>query len=257
MITDPTQFGIALSFGAFAGMVACAEIGYRLGRRRSAETAYQGIGAIQAAVFALLVLLLAFSFSGGTTHLESRRQLIIEEANAIRTAYLRLDMLDAAEQPEMRRLFREYVDARIQIYEKLPNTKAAEQEMERADGLQRQLWSGAIKASQTATTPAVAMLLLPAVNHMIDVTTSRRIAIYTHLPWLIVAVLTIAALVSGLLAGFDMSQRRSRSWLHMTAYAFIISLTIYAVIDLDYPRSGLIRLDAADSALAQLRDSFR
>ena len=92
---------------------------------------------------------------------------------------------------------------------------------------------------------------------MIDVTTSRRIALYTHLPSLIVAVLTIAALVSGLLAGFDMSQRRSRSWLHMAAYAFIISLTIYAVIDLDYPRSGLIRLDAADSALAQLRDSLR
>jgi len=254
---NAAQLGIALSLGAFAGIVACLEVGYRLGRRRSEEMAHEGIGALEAAVFALLGLLLAFSFAGGTSRLDTRRQLIVEEANAIGTAYLRLDMLAAAEQPEMRRLFREYLDARLQVYQKLPNLEAAEQEMEHAAGIQQKLWSQAVNASRANTTPALAILVLPAINQMIDVTTSRRVALYTHLPSLILAMLMIVALFSGLLAGYAMAKRRSRSWLHMIVYAFVVSVTIYAVIDLDYPRSGLIRLDVADNALAKLRDSIR
>jgi len=107
---NTAHLGLGLSICAFAGIVVCVEVGYRLGRRRSEELAHVGIGAIEAAVFALLGLLLAFSFAGGNSRLDTRRQLIIEEANAIGTAYLRLDML-AADQPEMRRLFREYLDA--------------------------------------------------------------------------------------------------------------------------------------------------
>ena len=249
--------GVALSVGAFAGIVVCLEVGYRLGHRRSEDMAHEGIGAIEAAVFALLGLLLAFSFAGGTSRLDTRRQLIIEEANAIGTAYLRLDMLAAADQPGMRRLFREYLDARLQVYQKLPNLAAAEQEMEHAAGIQQRLWSQAVTASQASTTPAVAMLLLPAMNQVIDVTTSRRVALYTHLPSLILVLLMIVALFSGLLAGYAMAKRRSRSWLHMLVYALVVAVTIYAVIDLNYPRSGLIRLDAADNALAKLRDSIR
>jgi hypothetical protein len=54
-----------------------------------------------------------------------------------------------------------------------------------------------------------------------------------------------------------MAKRRSRSWVHIVIYALAITITIYAVIDLDYPRSGSIRLEAADNALAKLRDSIR
>ena len=125
------QLAVALAVGAFVGILACLEVGYRLGRRRSEDVTLEGIGALEAAVFALLGLLLAFSFAGGTSRLDTRRQLIVEEANAIGTAYLRLDLLAAPDQPEMRRLFREYLDARLQLYRKLRDLAAAEQEMER------------------------------------------------------------------------------------------------------------------------------
>ena len=246
-----------MSVGAFAGILACLEIGYRLGHRRTEETAHEGIGAIEASVFALLGLLLAFSFAGGSSRLDARRQLIIEEANSIGTAYLRLDLLAPAGQLEMRHLFREYLDARLQVYQKLPSLEAAEQEMERAAAIQQKLWAQAVNASRADTSPATAMLLLPAINQMLDVTTSRKVALYTHLPSLILAMLMIVALLSGLLAGYAMAKRKRRSWLHMIVYAFVISVTIYAVIDLDYPRSGWIRLDVADDALAKLRDSIR
>lgn len=255
MIT--ASYGFVLAFVAFAGILACLEIGYRLGRRGADDLAHEGVGAMEAAVFALLGLLLAFSFAGGTSRLDARRQLVIDEANAIGTAYLRVDLLAAGDQPEIRGLFREYLEARLQVYQKMPDAGAAEQEMGRAVGIQQKLWSRAVKACQGNVAPSVAMLVLPAMNAMIDVTTSRRVALYTQLPSLILAILMVVTLLSGLLAGFAMAKRRGRSWLHMFVYALVIATTIYAVIDLDSPRTGFIRLDVADNALTELRESIR
>ena len=127
--------------------------------------------------------------------------------------------------------------------------------MEHAARIQQRLWSQAVTASQASADRSDTAVA--ALNHMIDVTTSRRVALYTHLPPLILAVLMIVALFSGFLAGYAMAKRRSRSWVHMLVYAFVVAVTIYAVIDLDYPRSGLIRLDVADIALTKLRDSIQ
>jgi hypothetical protein len=257
---NPAHWAIGLAISLFVGIVVFLEIGYRLGRHNSEEhpdSAHQGIGVIEAAVFALLGLLLGFSFAGGMSRLDSKRQLIIQEANAIGTAYLRVDELPVNEQPEMRRLFREYLDTRLRVYERLPDLKAADQEIARAAQTQQEIWSHAVSASRNDPSQNTARLLLPAVNEMIDVTTARTIAMHTQLPLLIFSLLTGVALVSGLLAGYAMAERRRRSWLHMLVYAGVIAITVYAVLDLDYPRFGLIRLDAGDKSLMQLRDSIR
>jgi len=120
---NPAQWAVVWSAGLFVGMVACLDAGYRIGCRSSAkhpELAHEGVGAIEAAVFALLGLLLGFSFAGGTSRLDARRQLIVQEANAIGTAYLRFDLLPATDQPEMRQMLREYVDARLQSMKSFP-----------------------------------------------------------------------------------------------------------------------------------------
>jgi hypothetical protein len=256
---DPGQRAIIISVCLFFGMVGCLELGFRIGRYVSGktETAHEGTSTIQAAVFALLGLLLGFTFANGISHLDQRRVLIIQEANAISSAYLRLDLLPANQQPEMRQLFRQYLDTRLKVYEKLPDLMAAGEGLERAADLQRQIWSHAMVASREDSTQNVARLLLPALNDMIDVTTSRTIALHTHLPPLIFGLSISVALLSGLLAGYDMAKRKSRNWFHGLLYAMVISITIFTVLDLDYPRFGLIRLTAADNALIELRDSIR
>jgi uncharacterized protein YneF (UPF0154 family) len=117
----------------------------------------------------------------------------------------------------------------------------------------------ASRKTETAYSPTqnLARLLLPALNDMIDVTTSRTIALHTHLPPLIFGLSITVALLSGLMAGYNMAKRRSRSWFHVLLYSAAIAITIFTVVDLDYPRFGLIRLTAADTALTQLRDSIR
>jgi len=253
------QLAIAISTSLFLLMLAALEIGYRAGSRTSREhsQAHQGIGAIEAAIFALLGLLLGFSFSGATTRLDARRELIVGEANAISTAYLRLDELPVAEQPEMRHLFREYVDARLGAYAQVPDMKAFHQGLEKSVELQEHIWTRAVAGSRNDPTQNSARLLLPALNEMFDITTARTIAIDTHLPGLVFSLLVAIALSSGVVAGYAMAERRKRSWLHMFLYAACIALTVYTVTDLDYPRSGLIRLSSADKALEQLRDSIR
>lgn len=253
------QLAILISTGLFISMLVCLEVGYRVGFRNveALPTAHEGIGAIEAAIFALLGLLLGFSFSGATTRLDARRQAIVSEANAIGTAYLRLDMLPLSEQSELRQLFREYVNARLGAYDQIPNMKAFRQEIVQAGQLQQQIWARTVAASRNDPTQNSARLLIPAVNEMIDITTARTIAIDTHLPWLVFSLLVAIGLSSGVVAGYAMAKRRRRSWLHMVLYAASIGITVYTVTDLDYPRSGLIRLSSADQALEQLKVSIR
>jgi len=255
------QWAVALSIGLFFGMVICLEAGFRVGRRSSAanqQLAHEGIGVIEATVFALLGLLLAFSFAGGMSRLDARRQMIVREANAISTAYLCLDLLPPDDQPEMRRLFREYLDTRLQIYENLADEKTTGQAMARVTQLQQEIWARAVTASRNDPSQNIGRPLLPALSEMSGITTARMIALRTHLPGLILALLIAVALLSALLAGYAIAKRKYRSWLHMLLYAALIAVTFYTVLDLDYPRSGgFIHLDAADQALRQLRNSIR
>ena len=106
---------LVVSLGLLLGLVVCMDIGYRLGKQRMARSGElpTGVGASEASIFGLMGLLIAFTFSGATSRFEARRHLLTEEANAIGTAYLRLDLLPATAQPELRRMMRAYVDARM------------------------------------------------------------------------------------------------------------------------------------------------
>jgi hypothetical protein len=157
----------------------------------------------------------------------------------------------------MRRLFGDYLNPRLGFYRKLPDLDAANQEFARSEQLQKNIWNRAIASYNSSHSEAIERNVLPALNDMIDVTTSRTIAHYTHLPALICVLLIPVALLSGLPAGLAMAKRKSRSWMHMVLYAVVVSLTIYGVLDLDYPRFGVIRIDAADKALSSLRNLIR
>ena len=116
-----TLFTPLFTLSLLLGMLLCLEVGRRIGLRRRAQAAegtVPGNGAIEGAVFALLGLLVAFSFSGAATRFDTRRQLIVEETNAIGTAYLRLDLLPTEVQPTLRARFRQYLATRLEGYRK-------------------------------------------------------------------------------------------------------------------------------------------
>ena len=239
-------------------MLGCLDLGYRTGRWaiRGDNRSPEGLGTIEAAIFALLGLLLGFAFAGAMSRLDARRQLIVREANAIGTAYLRLDLLPLSAQPDLRRLFRDYLTLRLRAYE-VSDLEATDRYIAQATELQRQIWTRLTTLAPDDQTRNVARTVIPAVNEMIDVTTARTLALRTHLPVPILALLIVVALVSAWVAGYEMAKRQRRSVLHGALYAAIVSATVYTVLDLDNPRVGLIRLDAAEHILRELHDSIR
>jgi hypothetical protein len=250
-----------LAMGLFVGILILLEVGRRFGGQRLArdpEGARAGTGAVEGAIFALVGLLIAFTFSGAASRFDARRDLIVQETNAIGTAWLRLDLLPASAQPAIRDSFRQYVDSRLEVYRKLPDVEAARAEWAKATALQGEIWTRAVSAGRLEGAPPPAtMLLLPALNEMIDITTTRTMATQMHPPIIIYGMLVGLALASALLAGYGMAGGKSRNWLHILGFAAVMAVAVYVIIDLEFPRLGLIRVDAFDQALVELRASLK
>jgi hypothetical protein len=254
-----TFLGAIFATGLAVGIIVLLAIGRRIGARRIAEegeTASTGLGAIEGAIFGLLGLILAFTFSGALTRFDAQRQLVVEEANDIGTAWLRIDLLRPETQIPMRDLFRQYLDSRIEVYRKAPDIISVRAELARSVKLQTEIWSLAVSGSREPKVDATPLLLLPALNAMIDITTTRAETARLHPPLIIYLMLGMLTLACSLFAGYDMAVRRRLNLLHSTAFAVVLAVTVYVIIDLEYPRVGLIRMTDSDQVLVELRQSM-
>src|SRR5260370_30081702 len=227
---SPLVFAILL----FMGMVALVETGRRFGVRRRAkesENERGSLGTIEGAVFALFGLLMAFTFSGAASRFNEKRMLIAEEANTIETAYLRLQLVPESA-TKIQELFRQYVDSRLKTYRLLPDMKAASLEMVNSKKLQEEIWTESVAATrENGAHPAAAWVLLPALNSMIDMMTTRTMALQVHPPRIIFALLIALGIICSLLAGYRMSAGKHRSWLHILAFTVITVIVAYVILD--------------------------
>jgi len=209
-------------------------------------------------VFALLGLMIAFTFSGALSRFDTRRVQAVDEANAMGTAWLRIDLVPAAAQPKLRESFKSYVDARIATYGKLPDVKAARAEAARADELQGVIWAQAVTALRAPQVrPGTEILVLPALNAMFDISSVRLAATQIHPPVAIYAMLIGLALASALLAGYQTAGEKAYDLVHQIGFAMMVALTVYVILDIEYPRLGFIRIDAIDHLLVDLRAGMK
>ena len=258
---DRTIAAAPFALAMFAGMLICLEIGRRIGARhlRKDPQVMSGHSSVDSAVFALYGLLLAFTFSGAPTRLDTRRQLIAQEANAIGTAYLRVDLLAADQQPTMRALFRDYVDSRLKTYHDFREVAQAKTELARSTEIQKEIWRHAVNATAAAASShsEAGKLLLPALNEMFDIATTRTMAARIHPPLIIFVLLFLLALVCSLLAGYGMAVSKQRSWLHILAFTAIAVVTVFVILQLEYARMGVLSVESQyDQVLIDLRNSM-
>jgi hypothetical protein len=245
--------------GLFAGMILMLELGRRVGARQRArisEGGAGGTGAVEAAIFALLGLLIAFTFQGASARFDARRELIVQEANNIGTAWLRIDLLPTGAQSAMRGLFRQYLDSRLETYRKIPDLVAVKAELDRTAQLQNEIWTVAM-AGQKESGMAVVAGLMPALNQMFDIVTTRTMAARSHPPTIVFAMLAFMACAAAFMAGHGMSGSKARSWVHSLGFAVILTITVYVILDMEYPRLGFVRVDSFDRVLVDLRKSMK
>ena len=262
-VSAMSDTGILLVFvpSLFLIMLLVLETGRRIGKRyyAVAESEHHRGNRIlvESAIYGLLGLLIAFTVSGAANRFDARRTLTVQEANAIGTAYLRLDLLPAGAQPELRQKFRRYAEARLAVFRLLPDFEASNAEAVRANELQRSIWNEVI-AALPGVPQSATLMLLPALNEMFDITASRAIAAQAHTPLVVLCALAVLALFCCLLAGYGLAgERPFDSALRMIGFALVVTLTIFVILDLDYPRVGFIRLDYADQALIDVLAGMR
>ena len=258
MLANAIFFGVLALL--FLGMVAMQIAGhhYALRRRENDPVAgSEGTAAVEASLYALLGLLVAFTFGGAQDRLDARRQMIVEEVQSIGTAYARLDLLRPEDTRVLREEVRQYVDARLAYYDKLLDFEAARGERRSADRLQQQIWDHAVPATARTADIRAAQLVLPSLNQMFDVATARYAALRTHMPGAIFILLLVLSLVCAFFAGIGMAKRRGHpSYLHMVMFASIMAITAYVILNLEFPRAGFVSLHHLDRVLLELRDSM-
>jgi len=263
IIMDPIISPVAFAVCLLAGMLICLEIGRRLGKHnlaRNPQGPVSGTGAIQGAIFSVFGLLVGFTFSGAPARLNDSRQMIQNEANAIGTAYLRLDLLPPSSQPAIRELFRNYLDSRLDTFRKLPNISAAEAELFKSEKLQSDIWKQTLIAAHSPDhDPDALKLLVPSLNEMFDVASTRTTSRMMHPPIAIFVLLFFLALVCSILAGYGMADSKQRSWLFILAFAAVYVISIWVILEVEYPRMGVLSgLETRyDRALLDVRESMK
>jgi hypothetical protein len=249
---------LALAFVVtLGGILLAVELGRRIGvRQRAAGTggADAGVGAMDGVVFALFGLLVAFVFFGSAGRFDRRRDLITSSATAIRTAYLRVDMLPADAQPEVRGLYRRYLESLLAITAS-PTAGAAMEEYDRTTAIQDQIWTASLAAAQR--NPPSFGLVASSVNDMIALTTSRLAVARTHTPLSVFGFLFGLALLCAFLAGRAMAAGGRRNWLNTTVFAAVVAASMSTIVDFEFPRLGFMRLDTADQPLVELLASVK
>lgn len=253
MVVTLLNYAAPLFAGFFGLLILCVEFGRKIGQhraKRDLEKERPGAAAIEGAVFALLGLLIAFTFSGAAARFDERRDLIVQEANTIGTAYLRVDLVPGDLQGALRDAFRRYLNSRVTTYENLLTVEDFQASFAKSADIQAEIWALAVAACQRPdVAPGVAVVLLPAVNDMIDITTTRAMAMQKHPPAIVFLMLFGLALICAVMAGYGMRNASSRNWIHILVFSAIIAATLYVIVDLEYPRLGFIRIGDFEKVL--------
>jgi len=235
--------------------VGASELGFRIGRA-SARTldadSKSLVLTIETALLGVIGLLLGFSFSMSAGRFESRRDVMIDEGNAIGTAYLRAGLLADAERDDIRRTLRDYIDARIAIYG-AGNDRTRLSEVEsQADAAQVHIWRVAAAAVRREPRELPAALLIQSLNEMIDLDSKRAAIFRNRVPPVIPVLLIVTAFLGMAGAGYQsaIAGRRRRGLTSLLAIS--LAGIIFVILDLDRPWSGTIRVSQA--AMLELRE---
>jgi len=235
-------------------LFSACELGYRMGGRQSAaEKSDQGH--VLSAMLALLGLLVGFTFSIAVGRHELRRNLVVDEANAIGTEYLRTQLTPEPFRTRLADALRQYTDARLALANAGEDESAIARAETLADSLQQRMWATTVEAVPAVQPAAISSLLVAGMNTIIDAASSRRAALEARLPSIAFASLILYSIVAGGMLGFVSGSGRNRSRVGAFVLLTLLTLALALILDLDRPRRGTIKV--SQQPLIDLRASMK
>lgn len=222
-------------------MIAAVAIGVALKRRREQGKAdkdeAEGEGYIVSGVLGLLALLMGFTFALAVDRFETRRGLVLEEANAIGTTYLRTQLLEEPHRSRISGLLIDYAENRVALGNS--DAKSSPERLVANDRLLTELWAATSSAFQSIKGLDFSSAYLDSMNTVIDLDASRKAARTVHVPTEVFIVLVIYMVVTAGVLGYVLVGVRGRA-----AAAFmllLLSMSLLLIIDIDRPTRGGIR----------------
>ncbi len=229
------------------------EIGYRSARYRHLHPGEEHgapVGAMVGATLGLLAFMLAFTFGLAGTRFQDRRQVLLSEANAIGTTYLRAAMLPEPMRTETRNLLREYVDVRLEAVQ----PGKLEQSLSRSEELHERLWSQAVAATEKDRSP-ITGLFIQSLNEVIDLHAKRVMAgLGSRIPAAIWIVLYFLAILSMGAMGYHEGLTSKRCSVAVVSMVLAFSAVLFLIADLDRPGQGWFQVD--QQSMIDLRKSM-
>lgn len=201
--------------------------------------------AVQAATYTMLGLLLGFSFSLGLSRYDARRAVLINEANAIGTTYLRTDLLDARTAAAMRANLRLYLDQRIDFALAAPDPAQRALVAARSSRLQRHMWALAIGAARRDPHSTMTPLFISSLNDTIDRSAEQEAVLDAHIPDIVIYALVLIMLIAASMLGYGFGLQGRRAVVSKVLLALTLALVIGLITDLDRSQRGLIRVNLA------------
>ena len=231
----------ALYLLTVGALLLAAEIGFRVGRswQRRDPVKDTAIGPMVAATVGLLGFFLAFAVALAADRFDTRRGLVLGEANAVGTAYLRAGYLPEPVASESRDLLREYVDVRLSALEP-GNLEAA---IARSEQIQVELWRDAETLVRQTGGSDVVALYVEGLNEVIELHSQREIAaIYARFPGYLLLGLYGIAVLSLFILGFNNSYDGKRSWIALVSLILVFGSVLFLIMDLDRSQEGLFQV---------------
>ncbi len=255
---QPLYFALAL----FLALLFFSELGFYLGRyhyaKEGADASPHDAGALTGVVYALLGLMIAFTFSAATSRFDNHRDLILKEANAIGTSYLRIDLLPAEFQTELRPLYRHYTQNRIDTYQKIStDINQALKMNDQGLAMQHDIWQKTVAASLASQSPAAQTAVINALNDMIDVANERLASLRKRPPMIIFMMLFALSAIASALAGYKLAEKPKPPRVQVIIFALALAGTMYVVSDLGLPRVGFFTIQATDLLLEETLKGMR
>lgn len=235
-------------------VLLAVEVGYQLGLVRQRAKSHEKeapVGAMVGATLGLLAFLLAFTFGLGANFFQQKRDVLLDEANAIGTTWLRAGFLPADERDSARALLREYVDIRLAAAE----SGEIEGAMKRSEEIHNALWAQATRAMNDEPRSVAAGLYVETLNDTIDLHAKRvQVALRTRIPATIwYALYSISFFAFGTLGYHAGLGAANRSYATI-AVAVIFSAVIWLIVDLDTAAEGTLRV--SQQVMIDLRNSM-
>jgi hypothetical protein len=217
------------------------EAGYYLGKRiqkRWPDHSESGVGVMVGASLAFLGFMLAFITGVAVNIFIQRMQLVVTEANAIGTTYLRAGYLDEPYSSDSRRLLSEYVDWRLKALDR----SQLETAITRSEQIHTQLWSIAETVARLSPVPTIS-LYISSLNEVIDLHAERvAMELRIRVPPTILLALYLVAILTMVLIGIHGSYSEKRNYLALIMMVLILAMVFILIIDLDRSQHGLLKI---------------